>query len=331
MSDHKSDLKIEDRLKELKEMPLRDPQKVSRGRADFLNEAKTYRQAVSISTSWRQKVWTILTHRKDRYAMNALISLIVAGLVILVSGSTVAAAQDDLPNEPLYPVKLMTENVKMALTGEPQEQASLSMAMAQTRVEEMMGLSKENTPIPPQVGERLQAHIHQTLMIAAGMDEASLTQTLSRLGEQLKTQEQIMAHLQEQTSAETVPLLAQIRQMLQNRIQLVNNGLADPQGFRYVMSNQKQYGQDEDATPEPNQQGEPGFHQNGQGGQSTDEPGQGNESNDNPGAGAPEGNPPDSNQGGETPGGNVPDNTQGGSDSGSGGNGGNGGGSGKNK
>jgi len=199
--------------------------------------------------------------------MNGLVSLILAAVLILGGGATAAAAQDDLPNQPLYPVKLMTENARMALTGDPQEKANLSMHMAQTRVEEMAGLAEQGVPAPTQVHERLRAHIQQTLMLAADMDDPALTQTLTQLREQLRTQERIMQQLQNHADGETEPLLTRTRQMLQNRLMLVEQGLADPQGFRYMMANQMQYGQNDEIDPEPNQQGEPGFHQNDQAGQ----------------------------------------------------------------
>jgi len=249
--------------------------------------------------------------------MNALVSLILAGALIFGGGATAVAAQDDLPNQPLYPVKLMTENATLALTGDPQLQANLLMNMAQTRVEEMAGLAEQGIPAPAQVQERLQQQIQQILMLATDMDDTALTQTLMQLREHLQTQERIMIQLQTHATAETEPLLTQTRQMLQNRLQLVADGLADPQGFRYMMTNRKQYGQD-DAIPEPNQQGEPGFHQNDQSGQPPADPGSGN------GAGQGNGTPGDQNpdnmqngnggigSGNGDPGGQYPDNSQGG-------------------
>ena len=84
-----------------------------------------------------------------------------------------------------------------------------------------------------------------------------------------------MQQLQTHVDAETDPLLTQTRLMLQDCLRLVDDGLADPQGFRYAMTNQMRYGQNEEATPEPNQQGEPGFHHNEEAGQSSEEPGAG--------------------------------------------------------
>ena len=133
-----------------------------------------------------------------------------------------------------------------------------------------------------------------------------------------------MEQLQTHANTTIEPLLTQTRQMLQTRLRLVDEGLADPQGFRYMLENQMRYGQDEEATPEPNQQGEPGFHQNDQSGQPTNEPGTTN--------GTPGGQNPDSSQNGnggngtdnQTPGGQNPKPPQGGQGgNGSGGGGGN--------
>ena len=293
MTKQTPDTKIEERLKELKAVPSRNPGKAARGRANFLSEGAKYRQAVSPGAKVRQSGWIFLINRKEKFAMNALVSLVLAVALILGGGATAVAAQDDLPNQPLYPVKLWTENATLAMTGDPQLKASLLMQMSQTRVEEMTGLVDNGIPVPNKVQDRLQDQIHQTLMLAADMDDAALTQTLLQLRDQLQTQDRIMEQLQTHASVDTEPLLTQTRSMLQTRLQLVDQGLADPQGFRYAMANQMQYGQNEDATPEPNQQGEPGFHQNDQGGQQPVDP-----SGIGAGNGASGGQNPDNSQNG---------------------------------
>jgi len=320
MTDQTPDQKIEHRFEELKEVPPRNPQKAARGRANFLSEATKYRQAVSPPVFLRHKGWTLFKNRKERFAMNALVSLILAGALILGGGATAVAAQDDLPNQPLYPVKLMTENAKMALTGDPQQQANLLMNMTQTRVEEMAGLAEQGIPVPAQVQERLQQQIQQTMMLAVGMDDDDLTQTLIQLRERLRTQERTMTQLQIHATTETEPLLTRTRQMLQNCLQLVDEGIADPQGFRYRMTNRMQYGQDDDAIPEPNQQGEPGFHQNDQGEQPPVEPGSGSGGENGDGNGHGYDQNPDKGKNGQNGSGNDTSGGQNGNGSGSGGN-----------
>jgi hypothetical protein len=271
---------IEHRLEELKAVPERNPLQAASGRANFLKEAAEYQQAVSPGKHVRQSGW-IFPIRKEKFAMNVLVSLILVASLFLGGSVTVAAAQNDLPNQPLYQVKLWTEDAALALAGTPQKQATVLMNMSQRRVEEMAALTEEGVTPPAQVREQLEQHLNQTLALASNMDESALEQTLLQLRDHLQTQDRIMEQAQTHANPATEPLLTQTRQMLQIRLRLVDTGLADPQGFHYMMENQMRYGQDEEVTPEPNQQGEPGFHQNDQNqndqsGQPTNEPGTGN-------------------------------------------------------
>jgi hypothetical protein len=216
--------------------------------------------------------------------MNVLVALILAASLLLGGGATVVAAQDDLPNQPLYQLKLWTENAALAMNADPQEQANLLMNMAQNRVQEIAALAGMGATPPEQVPLRLEQHLRQTLQLAAGMDDETREPVLLQLQERLRTQERIMEQLQTHANPETELLLTRTRQMLQAHLLLVEEGLANPQGFRYMIQNQMQYGQDEEISPEPNQQGEPGFHQNGTNGQPGEGPGSGNgSSNDTPG------------------------------------------------
>ena len=254
---------IEHRLEELKAFPERNPLQAASGRARFLKEAAEYQQAVSPGKHVRQRGW-IFPIRKEKFTMNALVSLILAASLFLGGSVTVAAAQDDLPNQPLYQVKLWTEDAALTLAGTPQKQATVLINMAQRRVEEMAALAEKGVTPPAQVREQLEQHLDQTLAVASNMDEPALEQTLLQLRDHLQTQDRIMEQSQMHANAATEPLLTQTRQMLQTRLRLVDEGLADPQGFHHMMENQMRYGQDEEVTPEPNQQGEPGFHQNDQ-------------------------------------------------------------------
>lgn len=315
--DSKANSQVEIRLEELKAVPARNPLQAASGKARFLSEAAEHRQAVSAGAYVRQSGW-IFQIRKEKFAMNALVSLILAASLLLGGGATVAAAQDDLPNQSLYQLKLWTENATLALNGDPQEQANLLMNMAQTRVQEMAALAEMGIAPPDQVRERLEEHLRQTLRLAADMDEATREQTLLQLRERLQTQDRIMEQLQLHADTATEPLLTRTRQMLQTHLRLVDEGLADPQGFQNMMENQMRYGQDEEAVPEPNQQGEPGFHQNDESGKPPETPGSGNgagEGNDSPGGPNPD-KPQDGNggsgSGNEEPGGPNPDKPQGG-------------------
>lgn len=312
---------LERRLEELKDVPVRSPLQASSARARFLHTAAEIRQAVSSEAQVRQSGWTFPI-RKEKRSMNALVSLILAASLLLGGGATVAAAQDDLPTQPLYQLKLWTENATLAVNGNPQERANLLMTMAQTRVQEMAVLAEMEITPPAQLRERLEQHLNQVLKLAASMDEATRDQYLLQLRDQLQSQDRILERLQARTDSGIDPTLVQTRQMLQIQLRLVDEGLNDPQGFRYIIENQLQFGQDESGTPEPNRQGDPVFHQYDQSGKPFEEPGTGNgsqngsgESNSSPGNQIPNqlqnGNG-DSNSHNDSPGDPNPDNPQGG-------------------
>lgn len=254
--------------------------------------------------------------------MNTIVSLILAAALLLGGGGTVVAAQDDLPNQSLYQLKLWTENAKMAMAGDPQEGATLLISMAQTRVQEMAALAEQGITPPDQVRDRLEQHINQALRLAADMDEATRDQVLLQLRDCLQTQDRIMEQLQLHVNADIEPLLTRTQQMLQTQLHLVDEGLADPQDFQYMLQNQLQYRQDEEAVPEPNQQGEPGFHQNDESDKPAEAPPTGNDTPGGPNPDAPKNGNGGDGSGNDSPGGPNPagpQGSQGGSGSGGGG------------
>ncbi len=70
---------------------------------------------------------------------------IVLGL-LLVGGSTVAAASGSMPGEPLYPVKLAAEQVQLAFTPSALGKAELYAKLADRRVVEIVDMAGKNEP-----------------------------------------------------------------------------------------------------------------------------------------------------------------------------------------
>ncbi len=68
-------------------------------------------------------------------------------LVVLVAGSgTVAAASNSMPDNPLYSVKLATEQVRLALTPSPLGKAEFCASLADRRVEEILYAAGKGNP-----------------------------------------------------------------------------------------------------------------------------------------------------------------------------------------
>jgi hypothetical protein len=174
---------------------------------------------------------------------------VIAGL-LFGGGATVNAAKDDLPDEPLYTVKMWSEDVSLQLQNKPEAKVDRLMELAQTRIQEMTQLVDAGKDVPDQARQRLEQHIQQALQLCSSMDDATLDRTLLQVRDRLQQQDRDMDRLQLHTqSQDSLQLLTQTRTMLRERLQLVNDGLLDHEMFRYTVRNGLRYGQEDDVTP----------------------------------------------------------------------------------
>ena len=96
----------------------------------------------------------------------ALIVVLVFGQV----GTVAAATQDSLPGDTLYPVKLVVENLQLAVTFDPVNKAELHLGFAEVRVKELTALAAKglNSEIPT-AAQGYSDHVGQAdqLLVAA--------------------------------------------------------------------------------------------------------------------------------------------------------------------
>jgi hypothetical protein len=88
---------------------------------------------------------------------------LTAVLVILFTGAgTAAASSDALPDEPLYPVKLATERVRLAFTFSDASQARLHAQLAENRALEIAAMARQGKAEQVSiVTERLAEHLEE--------------------------------------------------------------------------------------------------------------------------------------------------------------------------
>ena len=93
---------------------------------------------------------------RPRWAM----ALMIIGIVLVAGGGTAAAASNSMPDSPLYPVKLATEQVRLTLTPSDMGKARLCTALADRRVAEIIymasrGDAEQVDAITQRLDERL--------------------------------------------------------------------------------------------------------------------------------------------------------------------------------
>ena len=98
----------------------------------------------------------------------APIAAILALTIVLASVGAVTAAADSLPDSPLYPVKLATERVQLALTPHPVGKARLHLSFAERRLQEVRAQLELRGTVSPLALEVMQRETRQALT-AIGM------------------------------------------------------------------------------------------------------------------------------------------------------------------
>jgi uncharacterized membrane protein YgcG len=215
----------------LSQAPQRNPQAAAAGRAAFIAQAETLKAAVSPAVKARHTGWISIFYRKEPYKMTTLSTLLlIVSLFLGGTGATVAAAQTSLPDQPLYAVKLVSEDVRSGLTAQEQSRLNLELEFANLRVNEVEKLASSGSTVPQTVLTRYQQELENALAISAGMDDTALQQALLRIQARLQTQLAALDALPAAVQAD--PAIARIRAMLTERLQWVEAGLADPQAFR---------------------------------------------------------------------------------------------------
>lgn len=231
------DPKLMERLRQLKAVPERDPQQMAKGRAQFLHQAQQIAaQGVSQRENYRHNMWkdTIQSifaiKRKEQSHMFGVMTtlLLILGMVLGGGGVTVAAAQSSLPDQALYPVKVWSENVRASLVTDPEAQFDLALQFASRRTEEIHSMAEAGEAAPEAVMNQLQNQLEFALQVAANQPSDTGDQLLERARDRLRQQDQLMQQLETQANPEAEAALKQVRQMIQERLSWVEDGLADP-------------------------------------------------------------------------------------------------------
>ena len=187
MKNNNLDPELKEWLDELLPVEDRNPQAAARGRARFLS------QAVSFEPNARQTGWKPKLLGRE-VSMNAILSVALAlALLFGGSGATVYAAQDALPDQPLYAIKTWTEDARLSLASNPEAEINQLMQMTQQRTQEMAALVDQGQVPPESLEIRLQQHIQQALQTASKLNDTDMQVVLQRIQTHLQIQEQAMA------------------------------------------------------------------------------------------------------------------------------------------
>ena len=132
---------LADELKPLLQTALSTKETLAiKPRPEFRDRARYQMQtALREMEEKRQRRFSLFSWQ-PRWATVAITALLV---LVLGGGSTVAAAGNSLPDQPLYPVKLATEKVRIAVTFSRLGKAELYVQLADERVNEVIAMAEK--------------------------------------------------------------------------------------------------------------------------------------------------------------------------------------------
>lgn len=166
--------------------------------------------------------------------MFSTIATILTVLALTFGGAsaTVYAAQDSLPGQALYQLKIQSEDLRFNWEHQETEQIGLALEFANRRIEELQAMLQQGQTPPESLMLRYQEHINTAFNLAAGLDDANLEPALDQIRQTLQEQDRIMAHLQDKTGTPDDAVLLQIRDQIRLRTSWTTEGLSDPSAFR---------------------------------------------------------------------------------------------------
>jgi len=224
-------------LEKLKAVPERNPAAAQRGKAAFLVQAQQLKINSSAAPApvEKQSGWHKLFPHPNLLRLNP--ALLVGILVVLIvsSTTTVYAAQSSTPDHFLYPVKIASEDVRVYLAPNSQEAINMDLQFAARRFTEIGEMVEKHGSAPTSVSTRWMEHIHDLFEHSSQFNDAQFTQVLEQLHQEFSQQQQHIDSLLLEHPNDTA--LLQLHNEVQASLNLVDQGLNDPQAFRLTIEN----------------------------------------------------------------------------------------------
>ena len=231
------------------------PGGLSAGRERLLAVAGQQRQKEMLAlpgrrTTARARVWRMKLAFPLKLA--AVILIVLVGTAAL-GGGLAWAAEDSLPGELLYPLKLTIEDVRLSLSAGAADQTRLALGFVEVRVEEFQALAAAGRPMPDEVIARLERHIQHALTQAASANDGQMAGLLLQIQQRTRTQVQVLEHTRANAPEQARAGLARAATVCQQGADAAEAGLADPATFRWRYQHRRTEGEPEPTT-EPAQE-----------------------------------------------------------------------------
>ncbi len=171
--------------------------------------------------------------RSLAFAVRLVVALLVVGVsTAVVGGGIVWAASQSLPGDVLYPVKVVVEDVRLALVTAPADQVDRSLQLVEERAEEIEALVAAGQQVPDEAIARMERHVERALTQAACASGEEVVALLARVTERMRAGERSLAALQPLAPRQAQANVARAVTICRQGAEAAEAGLMDPQEFR---------------------------------------------------------------------------------------------------
>jgi hypothetical protein len=238
---------LKEKLDLLQETPPRDPIKASQRRDEYLKQVKylQYGKPVfSIAGLLNSRAWKSLFSQRPSLVPFAAAVLLIFGLVFGSVG-TVYAAQDSLPNDLLYSIKLTGENLRLAFTADTEDRISLLTSYADRRLQEATILDAQEQPIPVELATLMDGYINELISLTASLDENAVQEDPIAVSRTLRPQDRDQARTNPENDNQLE--LTQLREMTEACHRIASTGDGEFNQIQNKFQNQFKYLEQEQA------------------------------------------------------------------------------------
>jgi hypothetical protein len=254
MKNQEIDPRFEKAFNELQAVPERNSHLADSGRVNFLRQAAILNASIPLKKTQRHNKWTNLIQGKERLPVVKPLIAVVVAVMLFFSGTgvTVFAAQESLPAQTLYPLKIWSEDAILSLTASPTARLNYLLDFCDRRIDEMVDLLAAGSPIPESGVTRLETEMTQALELAAGMGNTQMTQQLEQIHLRAMAQLRIINSLMTDAPESAMQIILNVRSLILEQIQITMMGQTDQREFRLEVQRRRQVqGDSNKQTPDP--------------------------------------------------------------------------------
>ena len=173
---------------------------------------------------------TVLAPRPSRFGFPAILrpALAAAAILVLVLAGATSAAASSLPGDPLYAVKRISEDVRLALTFDPVARTQLLSELTDRRLEELAEIAKHRPASAPTATQEYAdavndfANALDELRSADSEDKRNAAQALAEAAR--AKHKAVLDAVKEQLPAEAQPDVQKVNDDEQERTSPANDG-----------------------------------------------------------------------------------------------------------